>query len=154
MPVLKGGERRWENTTDNHYKFWTIQKQRDPDKGYKPHGFQTTWGRIGQGAQSNEKWFASEWARNAAYNKLVAEKEGKGYTETTKGVNTDVPVGDKADLKMPILIIKTPDDAAFAIKAIKEKKELAVEEMPLAPKKKIVTDDPFLDRLGDLDLDQ
>jgi predicted DNA-binding WGR domain protein len=43
----------------------------------------TWWGRIGAAGQSKSKKFADAAKAKAEYDKLVAEKTGKGYNEGT-----------------------------------------------------------------------
>jgi DNA ligase-1 len=41
----------------------------------------TQWGKIGTGGQTKTKSFADEAKAKKEYDKLVAEKTGKGYVE-------------------------------------------------------------------------
>jgi predicted DNA-binding WGR domain protein len=43
----------------------------------------TRWGRIGTDGQSKTKSLKDEAAAKKEYDKLVAEKTGKGYVEST-----------------------------------------------------------------------
>jgi uncharacterized protein (TIGR02996 family) len=58
-------------------KFWNIE--------LKGNEFIVTFGRIGTAGQTQSKSFADAAKAKAAHDKLVAEKTGKGYVETTTG---------------------------------------------------------------------
>jgi predicted DNA-binding WGR domain protein len=80
---------RYEFREDSSNKFWEIE--------LKGKTVTTWWGKIGTEGQSKEKVFADEAAALKEYNKLVAEKTGKGYVsmqdgQTASTANTRVPM--------------------------------------------------------------
>lgn len=84
-------------------KFWNIE--------LKGKSFTVTYGRLGAKGQTQTKDFPTDEKAKIAHDKLIAEKLGKGYTETTRG-------GDAAPSPGTVLeraILENPDDvAAFA----------------------------------------
>ncbi len=68
-----GGKRHFEFTDGSSNKFWEIELSGDT--------VTTWWGRIGSTGQSKSKKFADAAKAKAEYDKLVAEKTGKGYNE-------------------------------------------------------------------------
>lgn len=67
--------RTFEFSEGTSNKFWNITLQGDR--------FTVTFGRIGSAGQTQEKTFPTADAARQAHDKLVAEKLGKGYVETT-----------------------------------------------------------------------
>ena len=65
--------RRFELTEGASAKFWEVAREAS--------SVTTRWGRIGTAGQTQTKPFASEDAADAALEKLVREKLGKGYAE-------------------------------------------------------------------------
>ncbi|WP_224363167.1 WGR and DUF4132 domain-containing protein [Hyalangium versicolor] len=65
--------RRFEFTEGSSKKFWEIDLQ--------DTGFTVRWGRMGTQGQSQQKSFANALKAQAEHDKLVAEKQKKGYTE-------------------------------------------------------------------------
>lgn len=57
------------------HKFWNIE--------LAGNGYTVTYGKVGTAGQTSSKEFASPEAAEAAAEKLIREKTGKGYTETT-----------------------------------------------------------------------
>lgn len=57
------------------HKFWNIDLQGSD--------FTVSWGRVGTAGQSQTKSFASAEAARKEHDKLIREKTGKGYVETT-----------------------------------------------------------------------
>ncbi|OAI48009.1 hypothetical protein AYO44_08105 [Planctomycetaceae bacterium SCGC AG-212-F19] len=99
--------RTFEFTDEKSNKFWNIELQ-----GTK---FTVIFGRIGTAGQMQTKMFADEAKAQAAHDKLVAEKLGKGYVETTRGAAaapaaTAAPSPLQQSLEQAIL--DNPDDIA------------------------------------------
>ncbi len=89
-------------------KFWNIE--------ISGISFTVTYGKIGTTGQTQTKDFPTEEKAKAAHDKLVAEKLGKGYVETTAGAPTaGMPSSGKA---LENAIFANPDDlgahAAYA----------------------------------------
>ncbi len=83
--------RRFEFQDGSSSKFWAI----DLDGC----SVTTTWGRIGTSGQSKSKDFDSESKAKKEYDKLIVEKQTKGYVEVEADANTEahsnaVPVAD------------------------------------------------------------
>lgn len=66
-------KRYFECTDDGAAKFWEISMD--------GNDVTTRWGKIGTNGQQKTKSFASEDKARAEYEKLLAEKSGKGYVE-------------------------------------------------------------------------
>jgi len=62
---------RYEFSDGKSNKFWQIE--------LSGNSFTTTYGRIGTDGQSTTKEWKSEEEASKQYEKLVAEKVGKGY---------------------------------------------------------------------------
>ncbi len=69
--------RRFECVEGGSSKFWEVE-QADSKLNIR-------WGRIGTAGQSQTKEFTDAAKALTALNKLVNEKTGKGYVETTAG---------------------------------------------------------------------
>jgi uncharacterized protein (TIGR02996 family) len=99
--------RTFEFKDSKSNKFWNIELE--------GKSFTVTFGRIGTDGQTQTKDFPSEAAAKAARDKLVAEKLGKGYVETTAGKAPATPSSGKA---LENAIFANPDDlgahAAYA----------------------------------------
>ena len=67
------GERYFELVDDKSNKFWAISLD--------GVSYTARYGRIGSNGQSKTKEAASEAAAQAAVDKLIAQKTGKGYLE-------------------------------------------------------------------------
>jgi uncharacterized protein (TIGR02996 family) len=67
--------RTFKFADDDSYKFWKIELEGS--------SYTVTYGRIGTKGQTSTKSFASPEKAKAAYEKIIAEKLGKGYKETT-----------------------------------------------------------------------
>lgn len=65
--------RRFEYKDEKSDKFWEIEQTQN--------ALTTRWGRIGTNGQSKTKDFADETAAQAAMEKQIDEKTGKGYQE-------------------------------------------------------------------------
>ena len=70
--------------------------------------FTVTYGRIGVKGQTQTKSFANAAKALVAHDRLVAEKVGKGYVETTAGVST-APLTGKV---FENAILADPEDLA------------------------------------------
>ena len=66
-------KRYFECTEDGASKFWEVWMDGNT--------VTTNWGKIGTAGQTKPKEFADEAKAKKEYDKLVAEKTGKGYTE-------------------------------------------------------------------------
>jgi uncharacterized protein (TIGR02996 family) len=107
--------RTFEFIDDGSRKFWNIEL--DGNKTI------VTFGRIGTKGQTKTKEHASAAAAQKEYDKLIKEKLGKGYTETTPaageeptpGVEAPPSVGGRAaGLKeaLEAALVENPDDVA------------------------------------------
>lgn len=74
--------RRFEYTDEKSAKFWEVE-QSGPDLNIR-------WGRIGTAGQSQTKNFADAAKAGAAMVKLVTEKTGKGYVESTAATGATI----------------------------------------------------------------
>lgn len=81
-------------------KFWNIDLQ-----GSR---FTVTFGKVGSKGQTQTKEFADEAKARKAHDKLVAEKLGKGYVETTPGP----PPPSALQRTMEEALVENPDDLA------------------------------------------
>ena len=80
---------RYEFSDGKSNKFWQIEQQ-----GSDLH---IAWGKVGTAGQSQVKGFDSEAKAQAAKDKLVKEKTGKGYVA---GVAPEAPsIGAEASAK-------------------------------------------------------
>lgn len=68
--------RRFEFVEGKSSKFWEIVRA--------GNNVTVHFGRIGAAGQTKTKTFADETAAQAHMDKLIEEKEGKGYTEVGK----------------------------------------------------------------------
>src|SRR5262245_4724782 len=92
--------RAFEFNDGKSRKFWNIELSGSE--------FTVTYGRIGAKGQTQTKSFADEAKAQAAHDKLVAEKLGKGYVETTAGVS-GAPATGKV---LENAILADPEDLA------------------------------------------
>ncbi|WNG58136.1 DUF4132 domain-containing protein [Archangium gephyra] len=74
--------RRFEFVEGSSQKFWEIELQGTE--------FTVRWGRIGTNGQTQQKSFANTAKAQAEHDKLIAEKQKKGYSEVGGGTNTVV----------------------------------------------------------------
>ncbi|WNG36785.1 DUF4132 domain-containing protein [Archangium violaceum] len=74
--------RRFEFVEGSSKKFWEIELQGTE--------FTVRWGRIGTDGQTQQKSFASTVKAQAEHDKLIAEKQKKGYAEVGGDTNTVV----------------------------------------------------------------
>jgi uncharacterized protein (TIGR02996 family) len=82
-------------------KFWNID--------LKGSSFTVTFGRVGTKGQTQKKDFPDAAAAKTAHDRLVAEKLGKGYAETTAGKRPG-PAPLQQSLEQALL--ENPDDMA------------------------------------------
>src|SRR5215472_15320381 len=83
-------------------KFWNIELQGKQ--------FTVAFGKIGTQGQTQTKEFADEAKAKAAHDKLVAEKLGKGYVETS-GTQPAKPAGPSPLQKsLEQALADSPDD--------------------------------------------
>src|SRR5215472_14152804 len=85
------------------HKFWNIELQ--------GNSFTVTYGRQGTAGQTQTKKFASAAAAQKEHDKLVKEKLGKGYVETTSSAKP------KASLREALedALLANPDDKCWLI---------------------------------------
>jgi uncharacterized protein (TIGR02996 family) len=82
------------------FKFWMID--------LAGNQFTVTYGRVGTAGQTKVKTFSSPEAARKEHDSLIAEKLGKGYTETTPTVKA--PASLRESLEQAVLA--NPDDLA------------------------------------------
>src|SRR5947209_5771495 len=82
-------------------KFWNIDLQGS--------SFTVTFGKVGTRGQTQKKDFADAAAARTAHDKLVAEKLGKGYVETTAGKQ---PGPAPLQQSLEQALVEDPDDLA------------------------------------------
>src|ERR1043166_1062306 len=92
--------REFEFNDGRWTKFWNIE--------LSGKAFTVTYGRIGAKGQTQTKKFADAGTAKAAHDKLVAEKVGKGYVETTAGVSRAPSTGKVLENA----ILADPEDLA------------------------------------------
>ena len=68
-------KRYFDSTEDGSSKFWEVWMEADT--------VTTRWGKIGTNGQTKTKEFADGAKAKKEYDKLLAEKTGKGYVEGT-----------------------------------------------------------------------
>ena len=105
--------REFQYADDKSDKFWHIELA---DSSFTVH-----FGRTGTNGQTQTKEFGSAEAAKKEYEKLIAEKVKKGYTETTAGG------GGGGGAKAPAPV-KAPAAKATAAKPAKAKKTPAVSD--------------------------
>ncbi|WP_257389260.1 WGR domain-containing protein, partial [Tahibacter caeni] len=98
--------RRFEFSEGGSNKFWEIA-QNGADLVIR-------WGRIGTQGQSQAKSFADVAKAKSALDKLVAEKTGKGYVETTAGAAPAVDTSVKVEKNIKQTPAATIAEAAAA----------------------------------------
>lgn len=96
-----GGRRTFEYSDASAHKFWNIE--------LTGAGFTVTYGRIGSAGQTQVKTFADEAKARKEHDKLVAEKVGKGYRETTPSA-TKKPLSLRESLEQAL--VENPADLA------------------------------------------
>jgi uncharacterized protein (TIGR02996 family) len=90
--------RTFEFHRPSSYRFWTIEVQ--------GASFTVTFGKVGTSGQTRTKSFASPEKAHRAAERLIREKTGKGYVETTPFVATRQAVAFERALA------ENPDDRA------------------------------------------
>ena len=95
------GKRTFEFSDASSHKFWNIERAGT--------SLTITYGRIGAAGQTQLKSFADEAKAVKEYDKLVAEKTGKGYHETTPSAKAQ-PANLCEALEMAL--VENPDDIA------------------------------------------
>ena len=95
--------RKFVFTDAKSNKFWHVDLQGT--------SFTVTFGRVGTAGQTQQKSFPTADAALKAYDKVVAEKLGKGYTETTGGT---APAAAATPLAKSLeqALVENPDDVA------------------------------------------
>ncbi|MCS7481931.1 WGR and DUF4132 domain-containing protein [Umezawaea endophytica] len=94
--------RRWELVADGSAKFWEV--------GRDGTGVTVRYGRLGSAGQTKVKDFASEALAVAHVDKLLAEKEKKGYGEVGAPVASG-PVAAGVDES----VVERPDESTFVV---------------------------------------
>ena len=108
--------RRFEFEEGSSSKFWEVE--------IDDSSVTTWWGKIGTGGQSKTKDFGTSDKAQKEYDKLVAEKVGKGYEEVGEGHSTAAP---KAATPKPTKAAVSPAKAP-AVKAPAKKSKAADED--------------------------
>jgi uncharacterized protein (TIGR02996 family) len=88
-------------TDEKSNKFWNIDRQ--------GRTLTVSWGRIGTTGQTKPKDFPTEAAARNEHDKLVAEKLGKGYRETTPRQS---PAATPLQQSLEEALVEDPDDLA------------------------------------------
>jgi uncharacterized protein (TIGR02996 family) len=88
-------------TDEKSNKFWNIDLQNAR--------FTVTFGKVGSKGQTQVKDFPDEAQARQAHDKLVAEKLGKGYVETTAG---RAPAPSPLQRSLEEALVENPDDLA------------------------------------------
>lgn len=88
-------------TDDKSNKFWHID--------LRGAAFTVTFGKVGTKGQTQVKDFPDEDTAQKAHDKLVAEKVGKGYVETTASA---VPPASPLQQALEDALVENPDDVA------------------------------------------
>ncbi|MCE9667170.1 WGR domain-containing protein [Myxococcus stipitatus] len=99
---------RYEFKEGSSNKFWEITLEGD--------SFTAKWGRIGTEGQEKTQSFDSEEAARKEYEKLIREKEKKGYELVGEGGEDDEEGGGKvvvgaSNPELEAAILKDPDNA-------------------------------------------
>ncbi|WP_375765017.1 DUF4132 domain-containing protein [Archangium gephyra] len=113
--------RRFEFVEGSSKKFWEIELQGTE--------FTVRWGRIGTDGQTQQKSFASTTKAQAEHDKLIAEKQKKGYSEVEGGTNTVVAATPATTLNPPA----APDEVQQTTPAPARKKAAAKTAAAPAP---------------------
>lgn len=85
--------RRFEFVEGTSKKFWEIELQGTE--------FTVRWGRIGTNGQTQQKSFANTAKAQAEHDKLIAEKQKKGYAEVDGGTPNPPAAPDEAQRTAP-----------------------------------------------------
>jgi predicted DNA-binding WGR domain protein len=103
-----GGKREFHFISANSSKFWAIE--------LKGKSFDVTFGRLGTSGTTQTKDFASEQIAQQNYDKLIAEKTAKGYSEV--GAVTTQASGSPAAASagdLSPMMFNTTRDAQFVL---------------------------------------
>jgi uncharacterized protein (TIGR02996 family) len=92
--------RTFTYSDDRSYKFWNIELQ--------GNSFTVTFGRRGTAGQTQTKTFADASAAQREHDKLVKEKLGKGYVETTPSAKPAASLREALEQAL----VENPDDIA------------------------------------------
>jgi predicted DNA-binding WGR domain protein len=106
------GRREFQYADEKSDKFWHIELA---DSSFTVH-----FGRTGTNGQTQTKEFGSAEAAKKEYEKLIAEKVKKGYTETTAGGG-----GATAKSQAPANASAAKSTAAKPAKAAKKSRAVA-----------------------------
>jgi uncharacterized protein (TIGR02996 family) len=98
---VASGKRTFEFSDASSHKFWNIERAGT--------SLTITYGRIGAAGQTQLKSFSDEAKAVKEHDKLVAEKAGKGYRETTPSAKAQ-PANLGEALEMAL--VENPDDLA------------------------------------------
>lgn len=96
--------RTFEFKDDKSNKFWNIELQGKQ--------FTVAFGKIGTKGQTQTKEFADEAKAQAAHEKLVAEKLGKGYVETSGTQPAKAAGPSPLQTSLEQALVDNPDDLA------------------------------------------
>jgi uncharacterized protein (TIGR02996 family) len=98
--------RTFQFTEGTSNKFWNVELQ-----GTR---YLVTFGRIGSKGQTKVKDFPTPAAAQAAYDKIIAEKLGEGYVETTGGAEAPAAAPPVSPLQKSLeqALVESPDDLA------------------------------------------
>jgi uncharacterized protein (TIGR02996 family) len=88
--------RTFEFHRPSSHKFWTIDVHET--------GFTVTFGKVGTSGQTRAKTYASSDKARSAADRLIREKTGKGYVETTP------PVATRQAVAFERALAQAPDD--------------------------------------------
>jgi uncharacterized protein (TIGR02996 family) len=95
------GKRTFEYSDATSHKFWNIERQGT--------SITVNYGRIGSAGQTQLKSFSDEARAQKEYDKLIAEKTGKGYRETTpSAAPKTMTLRDSLEQEL----VENPDDLA------------------------------------------
>ena len=100
-PAAPSGKRTFEFSDASSHKFWNIERA--------GVALTITYGRIGTAGQTQLKALPDEAKAVKEHDKLVAEKTGKGYRETTPSAKAQPKnIGEALEMAL----IENPDDVA------------------------------------------
>jgi uncharacterized protein (TIGR02996 family) len=94
--------RAFRYTDETSAKFWNIE--------LKGNQFTVTFGRLGSQGQTQTKKFADAAKAKAEHDKLIREKLGKRYIETTAAAPTEA--GSTTENALEKALLEDPDDLA------------------------------------------
>jgi uncharacterized protein (TIGR02996 family) len=103
-PPQASAIRTFELRDDRSSKFWNIELHGDK--------FTVTFGKIGTKGQTQTKEFADGARAEKDHAKLIKEKLGKGYVETTPAAAAAAPAKPPAQQALEKALVENPDDLA------------------------------------------